>query len=187
MNQVYSNDKKAPRMKKGKFSKMVITKDLHKKFIEEFPEYSNMTWKEFYDNWLDIADKVRKEAIHNPLGIRLGSHLGELKLQYLPYKFKAIDKSTSNQLGEKVPFLNINTRGKVPKIKWERRWAVKFNRILQFYAFDETREMNRVAFAYMQENPEKLRVSRITTGGPSVWRQKTNTNEHKKGDSSTLS
>ena len=187
MKQVYTNDRKAPRMKKGKFSKMVITMELYLKFIEQFPEYKDMTWREFYDNWLDIAEKVRNEAIYNPLGIKLGSHLGELKLQYLPYKFKAVDPASSEELGEKTAYLNINTRGRPAKVKWERRWAVKFNRILQFYGFDETRELNRLAFKYVQDNPEKLRVARVTIGGYSIWRQKFKENEHKKGDPPAIS
>ena len=172
MKPTASNNRKAPRMRKGEFSKMVITKDLYKKFLKEFPEYKEMTWEDFFRNWLEVAAKIRHEAIWNPLGVKLGSHMGELKLQYLPYKFKAVDHHTSEQIGEKTDFLNLTARGKVAKVKWERRWAVKFNKILQFYAFDETREMNRIAYDYIQKHPEKLRVARITIGGHSVWRPK---------------
>jgi hypothetical protein len=160
-------------MRKGEFSNMVITKDLFKKFLKEFPEYKDMTWTEFSKYWTEIAAKIREQAVYNPLGVKLGSHLGELKLQYIPYKFKAIDKKTSSELGVETPFLNIETKGKVPKLKWERRWAVKFNKILQFYAFDETRELNILATKYVHEgNSNKIRVARITIGGHSVWRQK---------------
>lgn len=172
MKPVYSNNRKAPRMKKGEFSKMVVTMELYMKFVEQFPEYKDMSWREFYQNWLDIAETTRHEAIHNPLGVRLGSHLGELKLQFLPYKFEANNYAASSQVGEKIPHLNLETRGKVPKIKWERRYAVKFNKILQFYAFDETRELNKLAAKYVPNNLEKIRVARVTLGGPSVWRQK---------------
>jgi len=168
----FSNDRKAPRMRKGEFSKMVITKELFKKFIREFPEYKDMSWEDFFNYWMTIASKIRYEAIWNPLGIKLGSHTGELKLQYLPYKLKAIDKYTSEKIGEKTDYLNLTERGKVPKIKWERRWAVKFNRILQFYAFDETRDLNKIAHDYIQKHPDKLRTARVTLGGISVWRQK---------------
>lgn len=180
MKPTYSNDRKAPRMRKGEFSKMVVTKELYDKFIEEFPEYKNMDWKNFYQNWLDIAAKARYEAIYNPLGVKLGSYLGELKLQFIPYKFRAINKAASEIEGTSIPYLNIETKGKVPRIKWERRWAVKFNKILQFYAFDETRELNKLATQYMREdNIEKIRIARVTIGGHSVWRQKIKTNEYK--------
>lgn len=172
MKSVYSNNRKAPRMKKGQFSKMVITRELYAKFIETFPEYNSMTWEEFYQNWLDIAETTRYEAIYNPLGVRLGSHLGELKLQFLPYKFEANNYSASAEVGEKIPHLNLETKGKVPKIKWERRYAVKFNKVLQFYCFDETRELNKLAMKYVPDNLEKIRVARVTLGGHSIWRQK---------------
>ena len=172
MKPVYSNDRKAPRMKKGQFSKMVITKDLWKRFREEYPEYEGLEWKDFYSTWLDIAERIRYHAIYNPLGVKLGSYCGELKFQYLPHKFKAKDHHTSEKEGEKKEFLNISQKGKVPKIKWERRWAVKFNKMLQFYAFDETREIYNLAKVYMNDYADKLRVARNTIGGPSIWRQK---------------
>lgn len=172
MKPTYSNDKKAPRMKKGEFSKMVITKELYDRFKKEYPEHKTLSWEEFYKSWLEIAAKIRYEAIYNPLGVKLGFHCGELKLQYLPYKFQAVDHATSEQIGEQTTYLNLESRGKVPKIKWERRQAVKMNKILQFYAFDETRELNRLAYQYMLNNADKLRIARITLGGQSVWRSK---------------
>ena len=171
MKPTYSNDRTAPRMKKGQFSKMVITKELYSKFCKQYPEYT-LTWKEFYQLWKDIATKVRYYTIYNPLGVKLGSYTGELKFQYLPHKFKAKDHPTSEELGEKVDHLNIEQRGKVGKVKWERRWAVKFNKMLQFYAFDETRELNKMAKEHITANPQALRISRNTLGGYSVWRQK---------------
>lgn len=159
-------------MRKGEFSKMVITKELYNDFIKFLPEYKEMTFSEFYDCWLDIAETIRDEAIKNPLGVKLGSFLGELKLQYLPYKFETLDIKESKELGYKTNHLNINTKGKVAKIKWERRWAVKFNKILQFYAFEPTRKMEIMCKKRIEESPETLRVSRITVGGLSVWRQK---------------
>ena len=162
------HDKKGPRMRKGEFSKSVINKELYKKFIKEFPEYKDMTWSEFYNNWLEITKEIRIESVWNPLGVKLGSYLGELKLQYIPYNFEARDRSQN----EITNHINLNTRGKVAKVKWERRWAVKFNKILQFYAFNETRDINKLAYEYVSLHPEKLRVARITTGGPSVWRKK---------------
>lgn len=173
---VYSNDRKAPRMRKGKFSKSVVTKDLYKRFIKNFPEYKEMTWREFYDNWCDIAQSVRYHAIYNPLGVKLGSYLGEIKLQYLPHKFEVINHHISEIEGEKITDTQLEHKGKAATIKWERRWAVKFNKILQFYAFDETRDINALARKYLLDsnNIPKMRTSRNTLGGVSVWRQKLN-------------
>lgn len=163
-------DPKAPRMRKAKFSKQVVTQDLYKKFVEQFPEY-NISWKEFYDMWAEIADTIRNESIFNPLGVKLGSYTGEIKLQYIPYKFKAEDHNSSSELGEKVNHLNLISRGKVARIKWERRAAVKRNKMLQFFAFEPTRKLKDIAKKYTDANPEKIRVARNTLGGYSVWRQ----------------
>ena len=57
------------------------------------------------------------------------------------------------------------------KIKWERRWAVRFNKMLQFFAFKATREIEELANKYILSNPDKLRVARNTLGGYSIWRQ----------------
>ncbi len=172
MKPVYSNDRKAPRMRKAEFSKMVVTRELHKKFVKEFPEYKNMKWEEFYKSWLDIAEKIRYEAVNNPLGVKLGSYTGELKVQYIPYKMDVVDIGNSQKQGEEVRPHNFDSKGKPARVKWERRWAVKFNKILQFYAFDETRELTKAAHEYIVKNPTKIRVSQITIGGHSIWRPK---------------
>lgn len=160
-------------MRKGEFSKTVVTRELYTKFKKEFPEHKSTSWNEFYALWLEIAGKIRQETVYNPLGIKLGAYCGELKVQYIPYLLKTTDYQASTELGHKVPFMNLETRGKVFRVKWERREAVKRNKILQFYAFDATREMNRMAHTYFKLHPEKLRTARVTLGGHSVWRQKT--------------
>ncbi len=171
MKPTYSNDRSAPRMRKAKYSINLVSKDSFKKFKDSFPEHKDMKWEDFSNNWLDITETIRKEIIENPLGIKLGSYTGELKLQYLPYKQKAVDIDLSNKLGEKIDHLNITTKGKVAIIKWERRWAVKFNRMLQFFAFQATRKLNVDAKKYIDSHPEKLRVSRAITGGVNVWKK----------------
>lgn len=166
---IYNNRNSLPRMGRGDFSKMLITKELFTKFKKSFPEYKDMKWGEFYSKWLDIAETIRKETITNPLGVKLGSYTGELKLQYLPYKLKAIDSHTSAELGKSTQYANIMTRGKVAVIKWERRKAGRFNKMLQFYGFSPIQEMEVMAKDYILANPEKLRVSRVTLGGRNLW------------------
>lgn len=161
-------------MPKAQFSTQLITKDLWKEFIKKFPEYKEMKWDEFYEGWKDIAQTIREEAVYNPLGVKMGSYTGEIKLQYLPYKFKADDPFLSEQMGEKVQNVNLVTGGKVAKIKWERRWAVRFNKMLQFFGFEPTREINHMAAEHTKENPEKIRISRNTLGGKSIFNQKLN-------------
>lgn len=167
----YSNNRSAPRMKKAKFSKRVITRELYNKFNQQFPEH-NLSWEEFYNNWMAITERIRYEAINNPLGIKLGSYMGELKVQYLPYKKDTKDEKGSDELGGETNHLNFHSRGRIAVVKWERRQAVRYNKILQFYAFDPTRELQKGASKYVMLNAEKLRISRVTLGGISFWRQK---------------
>lgn len=169
--QIHFNDLKGPRMKKAKFSRQIVTKELWKEFVAHSTDYKHITWPEFYSAWMDIAQTIRNETITNPLGVKLPSYTGELKLQYLPHKFEATDMSTSAKLGKKVKFVGLVTNGRTAKLKWERRWAVKFNKILQFFAFEPTRELGRMAGKHIDKHPEKLRVARNTLGGWSVWRQ----------------
>jgi hypothetical protein len=167
---MFTANQKAPRMGKAAFSTQVFTRELYKKFLREFPEYKELTWKEFKTCWEEITATIREEGVMNPLGVKLGFYLGEIKTQFLPHKKKAVDRKASAEAGEVVTHLNLVTRGKVAKIKWERRWAVNFNKILQLYAFEPDQKMNKIAKTYIPENPEKLRVARITLGGKRTWR-----------------
>ena len=163
-------DAKAPRMRKAQFSQQVVSKDLYKRFKKEFPEH-DISWLEFSSAWADIAETIREESIYNPLGVKLGSYTGELKLQYIPYKFSVEEYTTSKELGEKINHANLLTKGKVAKIKWERRWAVKRNKMLQFFGFEATRKMANIAKIYTDANPDKIRVNRSIKDGRSIWRK----------------
>lgn len=157
---IYFNDRTAPRMRKAKYSEQVITNELWRELKKKYPEFKGKTNKELNTLWGDIATIYRKEAISNPLGAKLGSYTGEIKLQFLTSRFKAENKSVSEQLGQRVNYANLLTRGKVAKLKWERRWAVRFNKMLQFFAFGATRELEKMAKEYIDANPEKLRVTK---------------------------
>ncbi len=165
---VYPNDLNAPRMGKGEFSKQVVTIKLWRAFKKANPEYKQMTWREFGACWDEIAETIREEAIKNPLGVKLGAYTGEIKFQFLPHKLEAHDAKLSLELGEKVPYLNINQKGKQPKIKWERKWAVKFNKMLQFFGFEPHKKMGQLT---KEVNMDSVRTSKNTLGGYSIWRQ----------------
>lgn len=165
---IFPNDLNAPRMGKGEFSKQVVNVKLWRSFRKTYPEYKDMTWSDFARLWDDIAETIREEAIKNPLGVKLGSYTGEIKFQFLPHKFQGVDIKTSTELGEKVPFLGITQKGKQPKIKWERKWAVKFNKMLQFFGFEPHKKMGQLT---KEVNMDRVRTSKNTLGGYSVWRQ----------------
>lgn len=170
----YTNDRKAPRMKKAQFTKKVIDRHMWNEFKAKYPEYKTLKYAELNKVWDQIAAVLREEVVKNPLGVKLASYTGELKLQYLPHKFESISHAATQQQGEPVKNLNIMTRGKVAKLKWERRWAVKFNRMLQFFAFEGHRAMRNASGEHISENPDSLRVSRNTLGGYSFWRSAKN-------------
>lgn len=159
---VYSQDRNAPRMRKAKYSTNVITNELWRDLKKKYPEYKGKTNAQLNKIWNELAQTIREETVTNPLGVKLGSYTGELKLQYLPYKFEAEDHGMRQKLGETILHTNLVTKGKVAKLKWERRWAVRFNKMLQYFAFSPTREMTDLAKKYIDENPEKVRVARTT-------------------------
>lgn len=152
---------KAPRLSKKDFSTQIFTKELFENFKKEFPEYKDMKWDFFKSRWLEIAETIRNEWVMNPLGVKLNYYLGEGKTQFLPSNFKGVDRNSTIQNGEFTNHLNILTRGKVAKIKWERRWAIRFNRMLEFFAFEPDRKMKQIAKIYIPDNMDKIRVSRM--------------------------
>lgn len=165
-------DLNGPRMKYKEFTTDVVNKELWKEFKKEYPEHVDMTYKQFKDFWNEIAETIRIETIKNPLGVKLPSYAGELKLQFLPHRFQSPvrDPKILQETGP-INHINLLTRGKVAKIKWERRWAVKFNRMLQFFGFEPVRSLRDDAREHIDANPDSLRVSRNTLGGDSVWRR----------------
>ena len=76
MKLIYSNDRKAPRMRKAKYAQQIITNDLWKQFKNKYPEFKRKTNKDLNELWNDIALTYREEVITNPLGAKLGSYTG---------------------------------------------------------------------------------------------------------------
>jgi hypothetical protein len=60
--------------------------------------------------------------------------------------------------------LNLHNRGKTGIVKWERRFAVRYNKWLQYFAFDACDLLKKEANKTVLENPDSIRISRITTG-----------------------
>lgn len=157
-------------MRKGEFSSIIVNRETFKKFKDEFPEHKDITWKDFSELWGDIAETIRDQVITNPLGVKLSYYNGELKLQFVPNKIETgLNAKASYEIGERVNELNLNSRGKTCKVKWERRYAVKFNRMLQFFAFEPYRKLTKMASVYTDANVEKLRTARNTLGGKHAW------------------
>lgn len=152
-----------PRFGKAGFIYNLFTKNtFYKDFITAYPEYENKTWKEISETWEEIAEEFREQIAKNPLGVKMKYYIGELKYQYLPYKFKV--RRIDNKTQETIRELNLHNRGKTGILKWERRWAVRYNKWLQYFAFDACNKLKTKAKEMVNENPEGIRISRITTG-----------------------
>lgn len=167
---IYKQNRNAPRVKRAEFTHLVINKHLWRAFINENPDFAEMTYSRFRECWAAITKTIMKEAITNPLGVKLPNYLGEIKFQFLPYKFEAFDRDLSYELEEPIKFINISTIGKVGKVKWERRQAVRFNRILQFYSFSANARFCKLAKERVEEDPHSVRVSMVTMGRRRVWK-----------------
>ena len=159
------NDRKGPRFKRGKFTYKISTEELYQEFKKNYPEY-DISKKDFEYIWLDLlVPEIQNETVNNPLGFKTPFYIGEVKLQWLPYRPEKYDFKHKLETGEKVPRVNLQNGGKYHKLKWERRNAVRYNRWLQFYGFTHNREIDKLAKKKLSQNPGDIRVSRVTLGG----------------------
>lgn len=159
--QRYENGISLPRLGKAKYSKILITEELWKQAILDNPEFKGMSYKEFQEIWEMIATSFKDTVINNALGIKAPFFIGEWKIQYLPYRQAVQNYKGSEEAGEKVPYLNLHTKGKTLKLVWERRNARRYNRALDLYAFEPLQQgfRDEVAKAILK-HPQIYRVSR---------------------------
>ncbi len=157
----YTNDKSAPRLGKAEFSTSIVSDELYEKWKLAHPEASSLSKKEFLNIWDSITDKIQYEATNNPQGVKLAFNCGDIRIQYIPKVLKAIDVSSSNAIGEAVPFLNITSKGKVAKISWVRKAAARFNPQILLFAFKHTRKIATKASKAIFSKPEIFRNSNI--------------------------
>lgn len=157
---VYQFNGKMPRLGKKEFATTVLSHDLYKRAISESPEFAHLSWKEFQKIWVEIAEELKNEICTNPLGVKLPFFLGDLKVQYLPYKRENQDALLSAQLGEPIPHLNLHSKGKAGKLIWERKDARRFNRSLDLWAFEAADLFEDQVGSALKQSPDKFRISR---------------------------
>lgn len=156
----YFNDKTAKRMGKAEFSTNIVSEDLYNRWKASNPEFK-LTYIEFSKLWQLITDQIQEEIVTNPQGVKLAFQCGELIIQYLPRNLKAKDQVNSDEEGEAVPFLNVTTKGKLAKISWIRKRAVRFNPQIILFAFKHTRNIAIKANEVITNKPEIFRNSNI--------------------------
>lgn len=139
---------KGPRFKKTPWKVDVVTRELFKNFRKDYPEFKSTTFERFRDIWRNIiAPEIRHEWIHNPLGIKLPYYIGELKLNWVPYK--------------NPHFPNMEYGGKTPKIAWERRNAVRYTPTLQFFGMEPCRLVEEAAKKKARYDNKEIRVAQF--------------------------
>lgn len=159
--EIRENDRTAPRLGKSEFSTIIISRDLYERWLEKNPNFKKTTYDEFKKIWQDIANEIRSKTCTNALGVCFPSHTGETKIQFLPSKLKAVNISASYELGEKVNELNLNTKGKIAKITWERKKAAMFNKMINLFGFEQDRAFGREVNEALYKNPEIFRTMKI--------------------------
>lgn len=154
---------KKPRFGKAGFVYHIFTRrNFYKEFIKAHPEYKDKSWDEIRDTWEEISKEIRNQVAKNPLGLKLKYYIGEIKFQYLPYKLKTIIPISGEEENRRT--LNLHNRGRTGIVKWERRFAVRYNKWLQYFAFDACNLLRKETKQTVLDNPDSVRVSRITTG-----------------------
>lgn len=157
---VYKNILTLPRMKKMEFSSILINREFYANEIS--PKDLGISYEEFLSIWEKITDKIKQQVSSNPLGVNLPFFLGELKVNYLPYKIPLVDDVSSQEIGIEVPRLYLNSKGKRASIVWERKKARRFNNILNIYAFEPMQATFRDAVRNaLKLTPELFRVGKL--------------------------
>jgi hypothetical protein len=172
--EVRENDRSAPRLGKAEFSTMIINSKVYNKWVEDNPEYKDVSYSTFQNIWIDISKEVRNFTCDNALGIYMPFHTGELKIQFIPSKVKAIDILASEAEGDKIHQLNIHTKGKIAKITWQRKAAARFNKMLNLFGFEQNRDFGKQVNNALYKNPEIYRTMKINK----------NRYDHKSGNTS---
>ena len=150
------NDRKAPRLGKAEFSTGIVNEKLYIDWLKNNPDYK-LSYKQFLEIWDGIANNIRNEIATNPMGIKLPFSTGEVRVQFLPKVIKGEDHVVSDNEQEKLPFLNIITKGKVAKISWIRKNAVKFNPQIILFAFQQSRLIGKELAKVLWDTPEIFR------------------------------
>lgn len=146
-----------PRCGKKEFTHNIINQQVYDRWIDLNPD-ANISYKRFLEIWKIIADKIKREIVENPMGVRLSHMCGEMRIQYLPKSVKAQNYFLEEK-EERPNYLNINSKGKVAKIMWIRKNAVKFNPFIMYFGYEQHKNLNQQAYDFIMKSPELYRSS----------------------------
>ena len=150
------------RFRSEKYTNKIISEDLYKKWILEYPEYSKYSYKEFCNFWKLLAGKYTDTTCSNSHGVKLSLNLGETSLKYVSSQNINKNYKSSNITNEPVGHLNFGSSGKNGKIVWSIAHVRKINTELPLIAFQACRAFTKKAGIAFSENPELFRVSKAS-------------------------
>lgn len=148
------------RFGKSKYKTKIVSEETYKLWIKEYPEYENITFKEFRDRCNDLLIALRNEAVENVDGIRLSQYMGDISIKYVPVE-KSINAASSLLAEKEVKNLNFGTIGKTAKVVWVRDYASKFNRFIHFIAFSAHTNFKKLAKEKCKTDPFAIKNSRL--------------------------
>lgn len=151
---------KKPRCSKKEFTYNVVNEQLYDWWISLNPEMK-IDYKRFLQIWKIITDKIKKETVENPMGVKLSHMCGELRVQYLPKQVKAQNYHEEPDPEDRNNYLNINTKGKVAKVMWIRKNAVKFNPFIVYFGYEQHKNINKQIYDFIMKTPELYRSSSV--------------------------
>lgn len=150
------------RFRSEKYTKKIISEDLYKKWIIEYPEYSKYSYKEFCNFWKLLSEKYTDRVCDNSHGVKLSLNLGEVVLKYVSSQDTNKNYRSSNITNEPVGHLNFGSSGKNGKIVWSIAHVRKINTELPLVAFQACRNFTVKAGKAFAENPELFRISKAS-------------------------
>jgi hypothetical protein len=151
------------RFRSEKYTKKIISENLYKKWLAEYPQYSKYSYKDFCNFWKLLAEKHVDVVVSTSSGVKLNNNLGQVALKYATSTHLNRNYKNSNLINEPVGHLNFASSGKNGKIVWSIGPVRKINIDLPLIGFQACRNFTIKAANAFKETPELFKVSKLTT------------------------
>lgn len=167
------------RFRSEKYTKKIITPDLYLKWVEEYPEYSKYSYKEFCNFWKLLANEYTDTVCDNSHGAKLHFNNGQLVLKYTNSSGFNKNYKISKLANEPVGHLNLVSSGKNGKIVWSTAQIRKINPELPLIAFQACRNFTVKASKAFVDTPELFKITKASAGNIKNIIKKHNKNVNK--------
>jgi hypothetical protein len=147
-------DRNAPR-NRLKSTSIMNTFELSK-FSKKYPEYPDLTLKEFSDIIRAFNSEIINAVISNRDGVVLPENIGKLSIiTFSRSKRKIIDFGKSNETGQLHYHMNWNTDNRLCKIMYNSSINNYGNKNSRFYGFLPNREFKKTVSDAISKNWQK--------------------------------